>query len=91
MTAQRLVCIMLLSLLLTTALARTLKTAEPALNIQFPGGSVTGGNGSPLRVVFPGGDVLLRQKADGWGKSTLVDVNHPAGFVGVQARKGFKP
>lgn len=87
---QRLVCTLFLSLLVTTALARNLKGAEPALNIQFPGGSVTGGNGSPLKVVFPGGDVFVGQKFDGCGKGTLVDVNHPAGHTGVWTRSGCK-
>jgi hypothetical protein len=88
--SQWLVRILLLSLLLSTALGRSLKGAEPALNIQFPGGSVTGGNGSPLKVVFPGGDVFVGQKFEGCGKGTLVDVNHPAGHTGVWTRSGCK-
>lgn len=90
--SQRLVCVLLLSVLLTSALARNLKDSAPGLNIQFPGGSVTGGNGKPLEVVFPGGDVTVDKKDKGCGEgSVVVDVNHPAGTVGVDSGKGCKP
>ncbi len=90
--ASRVAFTVLLSLLLSSvALARTLKTDKPALDIQVPCAAGTGGNGQPLELTYPGGSVVVA-KDNGCGKKgVVVDVEHPAGGVGVQSGNGCKP
>jgi len=85
----RTLCAVVAVLLLSAgATARTLKNAEPTLDIQFPFGSVTGGNGKPLQVVFPGGSTVVGKSGCG---GTAVGVEFPGGNTAVRSGDGCRP
>lgn len=77
---------LILVLVCSASAARHLR--EGGLDVQAPGVSVTGGNGEPLVVTWPGGGTVVG-KTDCNGTGVVVD--HPAGSTVVDSGGGCKP
>lgn len=82
--------LLLLSIVVTSS-ARTLKGSDPAIKIDVPFFSMTGGNGEPLQLHAPGVDTTVGKKDTGCGTATVVDVKHPAGQTKVESGSKCDP
>lgn len=93
--ARVLLCLtaVLFTFAVTASAARELK-AEPAININWPGGGLTGGeNGQPLRVQWRGGSTVIGKTVDPCGKEGVgVAVEHRGTtYVNTLAGSGCRP
>jgi hypothetical protein len=93
--ARVLLCLtaVLFTFAVTASAARELE-AQPAINIKWPGGGLTGGdNGQPLRVQWRGGSTVIGNTVDACGKEGVgVAVEHRGKtYINTLAGAGCKP
>jgi hypothetical protein len=94
--ARVLLCLtaVLFTFAVAASAAREVKHAEPAINIKWPGGGLTGGeNGQPLRVQWRGGSTIIGKTVDACGKEGVgVAVEHRGTeYVNTLAGSGCQP
>lgn len=92
--ARLLLCLsaVLLTLALTAS-ARDLKQAQPALNIKWPGGGLTGGeNGEPFKVAWRGGSTTIGKIVNKCGQEDMgIVVKHKSHSTVLDTGAGCKP